>query len=150
MSRPLLLKIPKIDYDSDCILIKDNNIKIDWDTNKENIFDCFSSFRNSRNIRNKTNIFIIIDELLKENYNDILPNLSQNKFRLVKYLYFLKKEFDDKINNNEIPKFSTPTYLYKMKNIRYIVIFDDNQHPLYIYDLDLNKIIDAQKCKILY
>jgi hypothetical protein len=75
--------------------------------------------------------------------------LSQNQFCLIKYLYFLKKEFDDKINDNEIPKFSTPIYLYKMKNIRYIVIFDtDNQHPL--YDLQSSKIIDAQKCKILY
>jgi hypothetical protein len=37
-----------------------------------------------------------------------------------------------------------------MNNIRYIVIFDLNQHPLYIYDLDLNKIIDVQKYKILY
>jgi hypothetical protein len=31
-----------------------------------------------------------------------------------------------------------------MKNIRYTVIFDDNQHPLYICDLELIKIIDVQ------
>jgi hypothetical protein len=37
-----------------------------------------------------------------------------------------------------------------MKNIRYIVIFDDNQHLLYIYDLKINKIIDVQNCVILY
>jgi glutathione peroxidase-family protein len=56
---------------------------------------------------------------------------------LVKYLYFLKKEFDDKINNNEISKITNNNYIFKMKNIKYIVIFDLNQHPLYIYDLDL-------------
>jgi hypothetical protein len=102
------------------------------------------------NIRNKTNIFVIIDKFLKENFTDILQNLRQKEFPLVKYLYFLKKEFDDKINNNEIPKLITDIYIFKMKNIRYIVIFDDNQHPLHIYDLDLYKIIDVQKCKILY
>jgi hypothetical protein len=70
---------------------------------------------------------------------------------LVKYLYFLKKKFDEKINNNEIPKIISTTYIYEMKNIsRYIVIFDDNQHPLYIFNLDLNKIINVQKCKILF
>jgi hypothetical protein len=74
-----------------------------------------------RKIRNKTNTFKIIDELLKENYNDILSILSQNEFCLVKYLYFLKKEFNEKIINNEIPKMTSITYLYKMKNIRYIV-----------------------------
>jgi hypothetical protein len=69
---------------------------------------------------------------------------------LVKYLYFLKKEFDEKINNNSIPKRSSKTYIKKMKNTRYIVIFDLNQYSLYIYDLYLDKIIDAQKYKILY
>jgi hypothetical protein len=69
---------------------------------------------------------------------------------LVKYFYFLKEEFNDKINNNEIHKMTYNDYIFKMKNIRYNVIFDDIQHPLYIYDLDLNKIIDIQKCKILY
>jgi hypothetical protein len=69
---------------------------------------------------------------------------------LVKYLYFLKKEFDEKINNNTIPEISFKTYIKKMKSIRYIVIFDLNQYPLYIYDLESSKIIDAQKCKILY
>jgi hypothetical protein len=38
---------------------------------------------------------------------------------------------------------SSETYILKMKKIRYIVIFDDNQHPLYIYDLQINKIIDV-------
>jgi hypothetical protein len=42
------------------------------------------------------------------------------------------------------------TYFSKMKKIRYIVIFDDNQHPLYIYDLQLNKIVDVRKCIIPY
>jgi hypothetical protein len=31
-----------------------------------------------------------------------------------------------------------------------LFIFDDNQHPLYIYDLDLNKIFNVQKSKILF
>jgi glutathione peroxidase-family protein len=60
----------------------------------------------------------------------------------VKHLYFLKKEFDDKINNNEIFKMTYKTYILKMKNIRYIVIYDNNQHPLYIYNLELTKVID--------
>jgi hypothetical protein len=69
MSRPLLSKIPNNNEDdnSDCIIIEDDDIKIDWDTNKENILDSFSSFRNSRNVKNKTNIFIIIGEILREN-----------------------------------------------------------------------------------
>jgi hypothetical protein len=37
-----------------------------------------------------------------------------------------------------------------MKNIRCIVIFDYNQHPLYICDLELINIIDVQQCKKLY
>jgi hypothetical protein len=37
-----------------------------------------------------------------------------------------------------------------MKKITYIVIFNDNQHPLYIYDLKINKIIDVQNCEIFY
>jgi hypothetical protein len=54
MSEPLLSKIPKIeDDDSDCIIIEDDNIKIDWDSDKEYIIKSFSSFRNWRNIRNK-------------------------------------------------------------------------------------------------
>jgi hypothetical protein len=69
---------------------------------------------------------------------------------LVKYLYFLKKESDEKINNDEISKFSTTSYLSKMKNIRYIVIFVLNHYHLHIYDLYLDKIIDVQKYKILY
>jgi hypothetical protein len=69
---------------------------------------------------------------------------------LVKYLFFLKKKFDDKINNSTIPKFIYKTYISKMKEIRYIVIFDINQHPFYICDLELNKIIDVQQCKKLY
>jgi hypothetical protein len=64
-------------------------------------------------------------------------------------LYFLKKEFDNEINNNNIPKMSYNIYKTKMKNIRYIVIFDLNQHHLYIYDLKLIKIIDVQRCIIL-
>jgi hypothetical protein len=69
---------------------------------------------------------------------------------LIKYLYFLKKEFDDRINNNTIRKITSNIYMSKMINIRYIVIFDLNQYPLYIYDLYLKKIINIQKCKILY
>jgi hypothetical protein len=30
------------------------------------------------------------------------------------------------------------------------VIFDNNQHHLYIYDKELTKIIDVQKCENLY
>jgi hypothetical protein len=45
---------------------------------------------------------------------------------------------------------SSKTYILKMKKIIYIVIFDDNQHSLYIYDLKINKIIDVQNCVILY
>jgi hypothetical protein len=146
------------DDDYDCILIENNiksskitTTKIDWDTNKEIVINTFSSFRNLMNKINETNIFVIINKFLKENFNDLLDKLSQKEFRLEKFfLYFLKKEFDEKINNNTIPKFSTKTYIYKMKNIRYIVIFDLNQHPLYIYDLQSSKIIDVQKCKILY
>jgi hypothetical protein len=147
------------DDDNDCIIIENNiksskvtTIKIDWDSNKNTIIDNFFLFRNLINIKRETNLFVIIDEFLKENFNDILDRLSQNELCLIKYLYFLKKEFDEKINDNEIPKFSTNNYLNKMKSIRYIVIFDLNQHPLYIYDLQSSKIIDAQKKKhkILY
>jgi hypothetical protein len=42
------------------------------------------------------------------------------------------------------------TYNSKMKNIRNIVIFDDNEHILYIYDLELNKVIEVQQSKNLY
>jgi hypothetical protein len=63
------------------------------------------------------------------------------------YLYFLKKDFDDKINNNIILKMTYKIYNLKMKNIRFIVIFDNNQHPLYIYNLKLAKVIDVRKCK---
>jgi hypothetical protein len=70
------------------------------------------------NKKKKTNIFVIIEEFLKENFNDILDKLIQNKFHLIKYLYFLKKEFDEKINDNEIPKISMDTYISKMRNIR--------------------------------
>jgi hypothetical protein len=42
------------------------------------------------------------------------------------------------------------SYISKTKNIRYIVIFDNNQHPFYIYDLVLTKIINFQKCEKLY
>jgi hypothetical protein len=118
--------------------------------NKENTIKSFSSFKNFLNKIKEPNIFLIIDKLLKETFTDILQKLRQNEFCLVKYLYFLKKEFDDKINKNEIPKLTSDIYIFEMKNIRYVVIFDLNQHPLYIYDLDLYKIIDAQKCKILY
>jgi hypothetical protein len=54
----------------------------------KNIIKSYSSFRNSINIRNKTNIFIIIDKFLKENLTNILQKLSLNEFRLVKYLSF--------------------------------------------------------------
>jgi hypothetical protein len=54
------------------------------------------------------------------------------------------------MNNNEIFKMTYKTYILKMKNIRYIVIYDNNQHPLYIYNLELSKVIDVQKCKNLY
>jgi hypothetical protein len=69
---------------------------------------------------------------------------------LVKYLYFLKEEFDDKINKNEISKMFYNTYKSKMKNIRYIVLFGNNQYPSCICNLQLNKIIDVRKCIILY
>jgi hypothetical protein len=138
------------DDDNDCILIEDNDIEKVWDSNKKQIINNFSLFRNLMNKKNETNIFVIIDNFLKENFKDTLQKLNQNKFSLEKYLYFLKKEFDEKINNNTIPKISSKTYIYKMKNIRYIVIFDLNQYPLYIYDLQSSKIIDAQKYKILY
>jgi hypothetical protein len=114
----LLSKIPKINNnnnniesedDSDCIIIENNDIKIDCDTNKEHIIKSFSSFRKYLFNKNETNIFVIIDKFLKENYNDILQKLSRNEFRLIKYLYFLKKEFDEKINNNTIPKISSKT-----------------------------------------
>jgi hypothetical protein len=43
-------------------------------------------------------------------------------------------------------------YLQNMKKfkIRYIVIFDYWQLPQYIYDLQLNKIVNVRKCIILY
>jgi hypothetical protein len=69
---------------------------------------------------------------------------------LVKYLYFLKEKFYHKNNENEIPKITYKSYELKIKNIKYIVIFDYNQYFLYIYDLQLNKIIDVQKYVILY
>jgi hypothetical protein len=94
------------DDDNDCILIEDNDIKIDWDNNKKTTINNFSSFRDLMNKKIETNIFIIIDKFLKENFYDILDKLSQKEFRLAKYLYFFKKEFDEKINNNTIPKIS--------------------------------------------
>jgi hypothetical protein len=45
---------------------------------------------------------------------------------------------------------SSKTYISKMKKIKYIVIFDNNQDPLYINDLKINKIIDVQNYIILY
>jgi hypothetical protein len=100
------------------IVIEDdeNDNEINLDANKQNII--------------MINILEIINKLLVENYNDSLQKLKENGFCLVKYLYFLKKEFDDKINNNEISKMVNKTYISKMKNIRYIVILNDNQHPL--------------------
>jgi hypothetical protein len=137
------------EYEDDDIIIE-NDIEIDWDFNKQNMINSFSSFRNFVNKKNKTNIFVIINKFLEDYYNDSLEKLKENKFGFVKYLYFLKKEFDNEINNETISKMISKTYISKIRNIRYIVIFYDNQHPLYIYDLQLNKIIDIQKCKILY
>jgi hypothetical protein len=45
MSGPLIFKIPKIVDDSDCILIENDNIQIEWDANKKNIINSFSPFR---------------------------------------------------------------------------------------------------------
>jgi hypothetical protein len=115
-------------------------MKIDLDFNKENIINFFSSFRNFVNKKKETNIFIIINKLLVDYYNDSIQKLKENKFRLVKYLNFLKKEFDNYIKKKNIFKMYSKTYILKVKKIRYIVIFDNNQHPLYIYDLGLVKI----------
>jgi hypothetical protein len=76
--------------------------------------------------------------------------IKENGFGLVKFLYFLEEEFDENINNNTIPKITYKSFNSKMKNIRYIILFYFSEHPLYIYDLDLVKIIDVQKCIILY
>jgi hypothetical protein len=93
---------------------------------------------------------------------------------LVKYLYFLKEEFDnkifkninveynneidknvkeefdDKINKKEILQITYKEYLLNMKKIRYVVIFNYRQLPQYIYDLRLNKIVDVRKCIVVY
>jgi hypothetical protein len=53
----LLSKTPKINNnnfeseedDSDCIIIENNDIKIDWDSDKEHIIKIFSPFRNLMN-----------------------------------------------------------------------------------------------------
>jgi ribonucleotide monophosphatase NagD (HAD superfamily) len=60
--------LPKI-YNNN-IVIKDND-EIDWDVNKQNIINSFTSFRNFLN-KKETNIFVIVDKLLKENYTDSL------------------------------------------------------------------------------
>jgi hypothetical protein len=71
----LLSKIRKInnnieseDDDNDCIIIEDNDIKIDWDSNKKQIIKDFSPFKILMNKKKETNIFVIIDKFLKENF----------------------------------------------------------------------------------
>jgi hypothetical protein len=66
---------PKI-YNNN-IVIKDND-EIDLDVNKENIIKCFSSFRNLVNRKKETNIFVIINKILVENYTDSLQKLKEN------------------------------------------------------------------------
>jgi hypothetical protein len=95
----------------------------------------YTPFRNFVNNKKEANIFEIINKLLVEYYNDLLEKLKENGLNLVKYFHFPKEGFDDKINRNEILKIIYKTYISKMKNIRYIVIFDHNQHLLYIHDL---------------
>jgi hypothetical protein len=143
-------KVLKVDnYKDDKLTVQIEN-KIHWDDNKKDIINFFSSFRDILNKHNITNIFIIINSFLNVYYDNSLEKLKENEFRLVKYLYLLKEEFDnkifknvnvnsnngmhknvkeefdDKINKKEILQITYKEYLQDMKKfkIRYIVIFD--------------------------
>jgi hypothetical protein len=110
-------KFLKIDnYEDDKLTVQIEN-EIHWDDNKEDIINFFSSFRDILNKHNVTNIFLIINSLLNIYYNNSLEKLKENEFRLVKYLYFLKEKFDNKILKNVNVEYNNEIYKMLRKNL---------------------------------